>query len=200
MSPFWGLWRGVFVAILTIHQACHYMCDLSGMWPAARERPTLPKLATRSKGAPPNLAAPAVTTTTAAIPPSSVVETHTEIPAGAALPEPTNNTRLGMALQGSVIGCSYANMAKLNGSERLHCHDIFAANRNDTPDLSRFAVDPVKRAAFDAAAKRALILQQPFLAESPKNGCRPLVAHKDYTANGQSHQDYSLVLGCGKSF
>jgi hypothetical protein len=128
------------------------------------------------------------------------VEAHPAETTGAALPEPTNNTRLGLALRGGIIGCSHADMAKLTGPERQHCHDVFAANRNDTPDLSRFAVDPVKRAAFDAAAKRALILQQPVLAESPKNGCRPLVAHRDYTVNGQYNQEYSLVLGCGKSF
>ena len=44
-------------------------------------------------------------------------------------------------------------MANLSDAERQHCRDNFAANRTDAPDLSQFAIDPAKRAIFDAAWK-----------------------------------------------
>jgi hypothetical protein len=107
---------------------------------------------------------------------------------------------LGSALRGSLAGCAFADLAGLSAAQREHCRDRLAANRGAGPDLSGFAVDPVKRAAFDAAADRARVLQKPFLADIPKNGCRPIVAHRDYSVGGQSRQDYSVSVGCGKSF
>jgi hypothetical protein len=62
-----------------------------------------------------------------------------------------DSAALGKALRGSVVGCAHADMANLTDAERQHCRDTFAASRADTPDLSRFAIAPEKRAIFDAA-------------------------------------------------
>jgi len=106
----------------------------------------------------------------------------------------------GLALRNSVIGCAFAATLGLSESERRHCHDMFAAGRKGAPDLSGLALDPVKKAAFDAAAEREKFLQKPFLSERPKNGCKPFVDHQQYATLGSSRDAYSMSFGCGKSF
>ena len=64
-----------------------------------------------------------------------------------------------------------------------------------TADLG---VDPSKRLAFDAAAKRDLV-GQPFLALKPKNGCVPRVASTN-DLPGRASQNTTAGAACALSF
>ena len=56
------------------------------------------------------------------------------------------------ALRGSV-GCDHADLMGLSPAERQRCRDQFATAGKDPGDLTALGIDPVKRAAFDAAWK-----------------------------------------------
>jgi hypothetical protein len=136
----------------------------------------------------------------AALPPPSSVAGVTPPPAAPA-PTPTHDTRPpGLALRGSIIGCAFARTIQLSEAEQRHCQDVFAAGARDGLDLSRFAVSPAKKAAFDAAADRENFLQKPILSARPKNGCKPFVNHQQYASLGGSRDAYSVSFGCGKTF
>jgi hypothetical protein len=134
----------------------------------------------------------------AALPPPAGAPSVSPPPA---VPPPSQNTSPpGVALRSTVIGCAFAGMMQLSESEQRHCHDVFAAGARDGPDLSRFAVSPAKKAAFDAAADRENFLQKPVLSARPKNGCKPFVGHDQYASLGGSRDAYSVSFGCGKTF
>jgi len=64
-----------------------------------------------------------------------------------------------------------------------------------------FGVDPAKQAIFEANAKRALWWQDPFLATTPKNGCRPKVTNQQAAIpGGHSMSDWRAGVSCGLSF
>ena len=105
--------------------------------------------------------------------------------------------RLGAALRGSLLGCVDADATRLTPSERQHCHDSYALRNKAGPALG---ADPKALALFDANARRANFLTQPFLSEAPKNGCRPIVTHKDYYVPNTGKEDMTVAMACGKSF
>ncbi len=136
----------------------------------------------------------------AALPPQTNVARVTPPPAEPA-PTPSQDARPpGLALRRTVIGCAFSGMIQMSEAEQRHCHDVFAAGARDGPDLSRFAVSPAKKAAFDAAAGRENFLQKPVLSARPKNGCKPFVGHQQYASLGGSRDAYSVSFGCGKTF
>jgi hypothetical protein len=120
-----------------------------------------------------------------------------EPPAPPAAPAASPN--LGAILRGSV-GCDFTGI--LSPAEREACRERLAKGRSSAPGGALPAVRPEAKAAFDAGAKRDDWIHQPFLAEKPKNGCRPMVVHKDFAAPGagQGHEDWTMSLACGKTF
>jgi hypothetical protein len=146
---------------------------------AARPTPPaaiLPREAPQDLNAPPPIALPA--------------------PAPAA---PAASPNLGAALRGSV-GCGFADI--LSPAEREACRERLAKGRSSDPAGALPAVSPQARAAFDAGARRDDWIHQPFLAEKPKNGCRPMVVHQDFAPPGAAggHEDWSTSIVCGKTF
>jgi len=128
--------------------------ELSPPWPTARlpeRRPAPPAPAGLEKDEPAKTPPPSPA---AAVPPGVAANAA---PAPAAEPPPTappvaGGGGLASALRGSV-GCDHADLVELSPAERQHCRDRFATAGKDPGDLTRFAIDPVKRAAFDAAWK-----------------------------------------------
>ncbi|HEY2707822.1 MAG TPA: hypothetical protein VGI95_07190 [Caulobacteraceae bacterium] len=121
--------------------------------------------------------------------------------AAPALPSPTvaasvepNTDALAQALR-SRFGCRDAVLANLLATERAGCRDALAKAGG-----GQFGVDPAKLAAFDAGARRADLLKQPFLAEKPKNGCRPFVTHGDHAVAGREDSDWTIRMACAVSF
>jgi hypothetical protein len=110
---------------------------------------------------------------------------------------PKADERLSAALRGSLLGCAEADAARLTPSERQHCHDAYAQRNREGPV---FGVDPKALAVFDANERRANFMTQPFLSAAPKNGCRPVITHKDYYVPNTSKEDMTVALACGKSF
>jgi len=96
-------------------------------------------------------------------------------------------------------------MFHLSPSERQDCRDHLAQGHDSGVEAAAFGIDPDKRAAYDAGVKRAAFLQQPFLAEKPKKGCRPHVAglparvRQDVPANLEA-PDWSVSLACAIPF
>jgi hypothetical protein len=109
----------------------------------------------------------------------------------------TSDARLGAALRGSLVGCADLDAERMTPSERQRCRDRYAVKGGEGPV---FGVDPKTLALFDANARRANVLTQPFLSESPKNGCRPVITHKDYYVPNSSKEDMTAGIACGKSF
>lgn len=86
---------------------------------------------------------------------------------------------------------------ELTPAERRRCRDQLAAYPNGVEERVDFGVDPRKRAIFDAGAKRDRFLQEPFLAEKPKKGCRPRVTEQDVPVNSPAPQDWTVSVACG---
>jgi hypothetical protein len=104
-------------------------------------------------------------------------------------------------LRGSV-GCDFTGILRLSASEREACRGRLAKGRILDADSAIPAINPKAKAAFDESAQRAEIISQPFLAERPKNGCRPMVVHQELAAPGgsRSQQDWKTAIACGKTF
>ena len=101
----------------------------------------------------------------------------------------------------AAFGCNFAGVANLTPDERQRCQDRFTQNQQGAP-AREFGVDPAKQAIFEANAKRALWWQEPFLATTPKNGCRPQVTNQQFGVPGGAHakSDWRAGVGCGLSF
>ena len=147
-----------------------------------------------------SVSSPTIETPAPASPPN--VATTSVVPHPATRPTNTQQETksVGVAIRNSIIGCSFARIVELSEAERRHCYDVFAAGANEGPDLSRLALAPNKKAAFDAAADRENFLQKPVLSARPKNGCKPFVDHQQYGQLGSSRDAYSMSFGCGKTF
>lgn len=109
---------------------------------------------------------------------------------------PEVDSRVIAALRSSV-GCHSATFLHLTPAERDACEQ--AARRRGAGVLTaNLGVDPSKRLAFDAAAKRDWT-QQPFLALHPKNGCVPRVTSLN-DLPGRGPQDTTAGVSCAVSF
>jgi hypothetical protein len=124
------------------------------------------------------------------------------------LPVPAPAPNLGAVLRGA-LGCDL-NADGLSPAERQACADRLAQGRSTDPGAALPTVSPKARAAFDAGARRDDWIHQPFLAQKPKNGCRPMVVQKEVFAPGGfpgglpggvlHHPDWTTSLVCGKTF
>jgi hypothetical protein len=149
-------------------------------WSAKRSAPPPPAEAAAPRAAPQDLNAPS---------PAPAAPAST----------PGSSSNLGAALRGSV-GCAFAEV--LSPAEREACRERLVKGRSSDPSDALPVVSPQARAAFEAGARRDDWIHQPFLAEKPKNGCRPMVVHKDLPVQGgaQSHEDWTTSVVCGKTF
>ena len=163
-----------------------------------------PEPRAREQMPPPNQSPPVavgpIVATSPSVPPARFVETPTQ----PSQPTPPisqsmwpSDERLGAALRGSLVGCANIGESSLTPEERQLCHDSYALKDRGGP---AFGVDPKALAVFDANARRANFLSQPFLSEKPKNGCRPIFTHKDYYVPGTGKEDMTVSMACGKSF
>lgn len=121
-------------------------------------------------------------------------------PRGAPSTPPPSLAAIASALRAG-LGCDAAGLAGLTADERRHCQERFVA-REETPGRTFAAVGPSQQAHFDAAAKRALWWQDPFLAKPPHNGCRPKVSNQQAGIPGGrgSLSDWRASMGCAVSF
>jgi hypothetical protein len=106
---------------------------------------------------------------------------------------------LAMALRRS-LGCDHFDFAGLTPVERQRCRDRFAAPTERASETAYLGVEPGKRLIFEAAAKRDHILQEPFLAEKPKKGCRPMVTVQDVPTTAPAPHDWTVSVACGVQF
>jgi hypothetical protein len=162
-----------------------------------------PRIASRAAPSKKDVGSPPAGIVDAAAPPpqANVAGVGVTAPPAEPAPTPSQDARPpGLALRNTVIGCAFSGMIQFSEAEKRHCHDVFAAGAKDGPDLSRFAVSPASKAAFDAAADRENFLQKPVLSQRPKNGCKPFVGHQQFAQLGASRDAYSVSFGCGKSF
>ena len=60
----------------------------------------------------------------------------------------------------------------------------------------QFGLPPQEQAAFDAEAKRSNLLQEPFLAERPKKGCKPTVTEHESGVVGRSAPNWTAGVAC----
>jgi hypothetical protein len=166
---------------------------------APRALPPEPRPSRKSRAPAPPRSAPSPTVIAPApseAPPPNAAPVREPPPSPGA---PGASSNLGAILRGSV-GCDFTGV--LSSAEREACHERLAKGRSSDPGGALPAMRPEARAAFDAGARRDDWIHQPFLAEKPKNGCRPMVVHKDFAAPGagQGHEDWTMSLACGKTF
>jgi len=95
------------------------------------------------------------------------------------------------ALRGSV-GCSNPDAVDLTPAERDACRHRLHAGLDDARPVS--VVSAKQQAIFDAGAKRDTWWRQPFLAERPTKGCRPIVTERPPPSGGG--QEWKAVVTC----
>jgi hypothetical protein len=110
-----------------------------------------------------------------------------------AAPAATAAANLRQVLRGA-MGCDQADLLGLSSAEKQRCREQLARRLEPRPDQPSFGMDPRKGAAFAAEAKE----REPFLIQTPKDGCKPRVAQKD-VGNGATH-DWTAGITCAKSF
>jgi len=106
---------------------------------------------------------------------------------------------LAQAMRGAV-GCNHADFLHLSASERQDCRYRLAGLQGAGPATARYGIDPEKRVAFDAGVRRDRFLQEPFLAERPKKGCRPRVTEQDMPVNAAAPTDWRVSVACAVPF
>ncbi|MGR4864975.1 hypothetical protein [Caulobacter sp. LARHSG274] len=146
-----------------------------------RARPERPVAAAVAPSSPVTVTPPPVLAPSAA-PPSAPAE------AAAA-------ASLQRALRGA-IGCGHADLLGLSPAEQRRCRDQQAQGLEPRPGQPSFGMDPRKRAVFAAEAKE----REPFLIQTPKNGCKPRVAQKEVGMAAGATHDWTAGISCAKSF
>ena len=106
---------------------------------------------------------------------------------------------LSQALRRS-LGCTRADYYGLTSSEREECQRRAAELARAGTAGPYYGLSPEKQAAFDAAAKRADFLQQPFLAERPKKGCKPTVTEHEEGVFGRAPPNWTASVACAIRF
>ena len=139
---------------------------------------------------------PIPTSPSAPAPPTSQKDVRSAGSVSAPPGAPEVDPRLTSFLR-ATVGCGAASLVHLSASEREACEQR-TRRLGSGFATANLGVDPSKRLAFDTAAKRDL-LQQPFLALKPHNGCVPRVAS---TSNlpGHAPQDTTAGVACAVSF
>ena len=99
------------------------------------------------------------------------------------------------ALRGSV-GCSNPDAVSLTPAEREACQRQLHAGLEEAKPIS--GIGPKQQAIFDAGAKRDTWWQQPFLAETPTNGCRPRATERAPPRGGG--QEWKGAVTCAVPF
>ncbi len=129
--------------------------------------------------------------------PATVVAASPSVPLAPTPPSPA--PALTPALRAR-LGCAFADAARLTDAERQHCAERLAANDGHAGEVYQLSAD--QRAYFEVGRKRDLWWQEPFLAEDPKNGCRPRVTNQQSSVPGGSRgmSDWRAGIGCKFSF
>jgi hypothetical protein len=104
-------------------------------------------------------------------------------------------TDLQRALRGA-MGCGQADLLGLSPAEKRRCRDQQAQRLESRPGQPRFGMDPDKRARFAAEAKE----REPFLVQTPKNGCKLRVAQDEVGRAADATHDWTMGISCAKSF
>jgi hypothetical protein len=116
-----------------------------------------------------------------------------------ALPAPGVPPGLSQALR-RTLGCAQAEYYGLTPSERDECRRRAAELARAGADGPSYGLAPEKQAAFAAEARRADFLQEPFLAERPKKGCKPTVTEHEAGVYGRAAPDWTASVACAIRF
>ena len=120
-------------------------------------------------------------------------------PPTAASPLPAAPRDMSQALRHS-FGCAHADLFGMTPSEREDCQLRAAKLARAGKSAPEFGVPPQERAAFDAEARRSNLLQEPFLAERPKKGCKPTVTEHESGVVGRSAPNWTASVACTVRF
>jgi hypothetical protein len=150
-----------------------------------------PRSGERARVSPPSTPqAPRATATVASpTPPGAVI-----VP-----PAPGLSQGLSQALRHS-LGCAQADYYRMTASEREECELRSAKLARAGMDGPYYGLAAEKQAAFEAEAKRANFLQEPFLAERPKKGCKPTVTEHEAGVYGRASPDWTASVACAIRF
>jgi len=141
-------------------------------------------------------APPAPATSVPAVP--SLAPPKPPPPAG---PSAGGSPGLSRALRSS-LGCATPDLVDLTAAEREACQHRLAAGYSRTGDAV-FSIDPQRQAALDASRKTDTLyqmMQQGYLAEKPRKGCKPVTAQQARVAALGAKEGWSLSLGCAVPF
>ena len=86
----------------------------------------------------------------------------------------------------------------MSPAERQACETRIAGRAGS--DGATYGIDPRKRAAFDLAAKKADLLQEPFIAERPTKGCKPRVFEHESGVYGRAAPNWTASVACAIPF
>ena len=86
----------------------------------------------------------------------------------------------------------------MSPAERQACETRIAGRAG--LDGATYGIDPRKRAAFDLAAKKADLLQEPFIAERPTKGCKPRVFEHESGVYGRAAPNWTASVACAIPF
>ena len=117
------------------------------------------------------------------------------LPTPTASPLPAAPPEMSKALRHS-LGCAHADFFGMTPSEREDCQLRAARLAGAGKPGPQFGLPPQEQAAFDAEAKRSNLLQEPFLAERPKKGCKPTVTEHESGVVGRSAPNWTAGVAC----
>ena len=118
--------------------------------------------------------------------------------------DPTDKTAIPSGLRATLHGIAKCEDAMQKGKDEIGWADfrdgadVCFKDQRSPSATANLGVDPSKRLAFDAAAKRDLV-GQPFLALKPKNGCVPRVTSTN-DLPGRGSQNTTAGAACALSF
>jgi hypothetical protein len=98
------------------------------------------------------------------------------------------------------FGCAQADYYGMTASEREECELRSAKLAGAGTEGPSYGLAPEKQAAFEAEARRANFLQEPFLAERPKKGCKPTVTEHEAGVFGGASPDWTASVACAIRF
>jgi hypothetical protein len=111
-------------------------------------------------------------------------------------PAPVAPQGLSQALRHS-LGCAQADYYGMTASEREECRLRAVRLARAGRDGTYYGLAPAKQAAFDAEVKRENLLQEPFLAERPKEGCKPTVTEHETAVYGvRTPPNWTASVAC----
>lgn len=133
--------------------------------------------------------------------PVSAVASPTPPAPSVAPPPPARDAAPGLSqtLRRS-LACAHPEDYGLTSSEREDCQIRAAKLARAAADGPSFGLSPQKQAVFEAEARRANVLQEPFLAERPKQGCKPTVTEHEGGVVGRAPPNWTASVACAIRF